>query len=178
MPLNGSFYLIPMHEIQINPAADKAETYRSLLPQLEALISGETDPVANLANLASALHHAFGFFWTGFYLVKGSELVLGPFQGTPACTRIAFGKGVCGAAWQQNKTIVVPDVNAFPGHIACSHASRSEIVVPGSLNGTIRLVLDIDSEQLAFFNETDARMLEQVMDLANNFILPLLPEQA
>lgn len=142
----------------------KAERYASLLPQIIALTEGEPDFVANLANIMSALHHGMGFFWVGAYRVKGDELVLGPFQGPPACTRIRRGKGVCGTAWEQKQTIIVPDVDAFPGHIACSSASRSEIVLPAlDENGTVFLVLDVDSDKLNDFDETDRHYLEELM---------------
>ncbi len=141
-------------------AGDKEEQYRSLLPQIEALVTGEPDLIANLANTAAALKEAFGFFWVGFYLVKQDELVLGPFQGPIACTRIRRGKGVCGTAWEQATTLVVPDVDAFPGHIACSSLSRSEIVIPLIKDGTVWGVLDIDSEFLATFDDTDKKYLE------------------
>lgn len=141
----------------------KAEKYQTLLPQIKSLIEGEDDLIANLANVSAALKETFGFFWTGFYLVKGEELVLGPFQGPIACTRIRKGRGVCGTAWDKAETLVVPDVDAFPGHIACSSLSRSEIVVPLVLgNGEVWGVLDIDSENLNTFDETDARFLEEV----------------
>lgn len=141
----------------------KEERYQSLLPQIEALIAGETDPTANLANVAAALREAFGFFWVGFYLVKENQLVLGPFQGPIACTRIPFGKGVCGASWKEGRTLAVPDVEQFPGHIACSSDSKSEIVVPGFKDGAVALVLDVDSDRLADFDEVDARYLEALM---------------
>ncbi|GAB2474954.1 GAF domain-containing protein [Algoriphagus taiwanensis] len=144
-------------------AATKAEKYESLIPQIEALISGEPDLYANLANMASALREAFGFFWVGFYLVKGDQLVLGPFQGPIACTRINFGKGVCGTAWKEKKTQLVPDVDAFPGHIACSSASKSEIVVPVFKEQEVAMVLDVDSDQLADFDEIDQKYLEELM---------------
>ncbi|HEY0109069.1 MAG TPA: GAF domain-containing protein, partial [Fibrella sp.] len=137
--------------------------YDSLIPQIDALITGETDLIANLANVAAALKEAFGFFWVGFYLVKDNQLVLGPFQGPIACTRIAFDKGVCGAAYTRNETILVPDVDAFPGHIACSSASKSEVVVP-IINqaGDVILVLDVDSDQLDDFSAIDVAGLEAV----------------
>lgn len=150
-------------EIQINTAATKAEQYQSLLPQISALIQGETDVVANLANIAAALHQQFKWWWVGFYLVKNEELVLGPFQGPVACTRIAKNKGVCGAAWAQKQTIIVPDVDAFPGHIACSGASRSEIVIPMIKNDVVIGVLDVDSEHLDFFDDTDAKYLNALI---------------
>ncbi|MEY3563917.1 MAG: hypothetical protein RJA23_87 [Bacteroidota bacterium] len=143
----------------------KEEIYQALLPQVEALISGEKDLVANLANIAAALREAFGFFWVGFYVVQGQELVLGPFQGPIACTRIAYGRGVCGTAWKEQKTQLVPDVEAFPGHIACSSASKSEIVVPAFHNGEVALVLDVDSDRLDDFDAVDQRYLEALMGM-------------
>ncbi|WP_307757867.1 GAF domain-containing protein [uncultured Mediterranea sp.] len=144
----------------------KEERYAALLPQLKGLLSGETDEVANLANVAAALKETFGFFWVGFYRVVGDELVLGPFQGPVACTRIRKGRGVCGTAWQEARTLVVPDVDAFPGHIACSSLSRSEIVVP-LMNGAGEVwgVLDIDSSELNTFDDVDARFLEEACRL-------------
>ena len=143
---------------------DKREMYETLLPQIVALTAGENDPVANMANVAAALWQTFGFWWVGFYRVRGEQLVLGPFQGPIACTRIAYGRGVCGTAWKERRTLVVPDVEAFPGHIACSSASRSEIVVPVIREGTVVAVLDIDSERLANFDETDRAYLERMME--------------
>ena len=140
----------------------KEEQYLSLLPQVKALIEGEEDLVANLANVAAVLKEAFDFFWVGFYLVKQDRLVLGPFQGPVACTRIRKGKGVCGTAWEEAKTQLVPDVEAFPGHIACSSLSRSEIVVPLIKEGRVWGVLDIDSDLLNFFDETDRKYLEEM----------------
>jgi L-methionine (R)-S-oxide reductase len=154
-------------DLTILTSAGKAEQYQSLIPQIEALLYGESDLVANLANVCAALKEQFKWFWVGFYLVKNGELVLGPFQGPVACTRIGLGKGVCGAAWQQAKTLVVPDVDAFPGHIACSSLSRSEIVVPLFANGEVVGVLDVDSEELDQFDETDAMYLEQIVKLVN-----------
>lgn len=152
-------------DLTILSSASKAEQYQSLIPQIGSLLQGEPDLVANLANVCAALKEQFKWFWVGFYLVKGNQLVLGPFQGPVACTRIAIGKGVCGAAWQQEKTLVVPDVDAFPGHIACSSMSRSEIVVPVFSDGRVVAVLDVDSEQLDQFDESDARYLEQIVKL-------------
>ena len=143
----------------------KEEIYQALLPQVEALISGEQNLVANLANIAAALREAFGFFWVGFYVVQGQELVLGPFQGPIACTRIAYGRGVCGTAWKEQKTQLVPDVETFPGHIACSSASKSEIVVPAFQDGEVFLVLDVDSDRLNDFDSVDQRYLEELMQL-------------
>lgn len=143
----------------------KEAKYRSLIPQLEALVSGEQDLIANLANISAALKEQFDFFWVGFYLVKNNVLVLGPFQGPVACTRIFKGAGVCGGAWEAGRTLVVPDVDAFPGHIACSSLSRSEIVVPVIRSGNVVAVLDVDSEHLNSFDETDSLFLQQVTDL-------------
>lgn len=152
-----------MAENLIIAGQTKAERYETLLPQAFALIDTETDLVAAMANVAAAIHHSFGWLWTGFYLVKQDELVLGPFQGPIACTRIRKGKGVCGSAWQQAQTLVVPDVDAFPGHIACSSLSRSEIVVPLlDSQGRVRAVLDVDSVELASFDESDRVALEQI----------------
>src|ERR1700760_1757156 len=154
-------------DLTIIQSTDKQAQYQSLIPQIEALIAGESDLVANMANISAALKEQFKWFWVGFYLVKNGELVLGPFQGPVACTRIAKGKGVCGAAWEQAKTLVVPDVDAFPGHIACSSLSRSEIVLPLFNNGEVWAVLDVDSEELAMFDDIDARYLQQVVELIN-----------
>lgn len=141
----------------------KEEKYRALLPQIKSLLAGEDDLIANLANMCAALKETFGFFWVGFYLVKDDELVLGPFQGPVACTRIRHGRGVCGTAWAEAKTLVVPDVDAFSGHIACSSQSRSEIVIPlVRAEGSVWGVLDIDSDELNSFNETDVRYLEEL----------------
>jgi GAF domain-containing protein len=143
----------------------KQEKYQSLLPQIKGLLDGETDLVANLANTVAALKEQFGWFWTGFYIVKNNELVLGPFQGPVACTRIRKGKGVCGSSWAEAKTLIVPDVEKFPGHIACSSVSKSEIVVPVIRNGEVIAVLDVDSDQLDQFDATDQYYLEQIVDL-------------
>lgn len=156
--------------IFIPAAATKAEKYAALLPQIEVLISDETDLIANLANISAVLKEAFGFFWVGFYLVKGDNLVLGPFQGPLACTRIGFGKGVCGAAWKYGKTQLVTDVDAFPGHIACNSASRSEIVLPAFKDGKVHLVMDIDSDQLNDFDEVDANWLEKLMRMVEGVL--------
>lgn len=149
------------------PQTDNRQAiYASLIPQIESLISDETDLIANLANVAAALREAFGFFWVGFYLVKDGQLVLGPFQGPVACTRIAFDKGVCGAAYTRGETILVPDVDAFPGHIACSSASKSEVVVPVfNQEGAVMMVLDVDSDRLDDFSQADALGLEAVVRL-------------
>ncbi len=143
----------------------KEEVYTSLYPQLRSLLDAERDPIANMANLAAALHLTFGFWWTGFYRVSGEELILGPFQGPLACTRIRRGRGVCGTAWLEQRSIIVPDVDQFPGHIVCSSASRSEIVVPVKLQGETVAVLDIDSDRLATFDDTDRLWLERIVAL-------------
>jgi L-methionine (R)-S-oxide reductase len=152
-------------ELIIPTSANKQERYDTLIPQLEALVAGEKDLIANLSNIAAALKQTMDFFWVGFYLVKEGQLVLGPFQGPIACTRIDYGKGVCGAAWKEKKTIVVPDVELFPGHIACSSASRSEIVLPAFQHGEVALMLDVDSDVVNDFDQTDARALEKIMRL-------------
>ena len=145
---------------------EKTEKYRLLERQVAALLEGETDVIAKMANVAAVLHETFGFWWTGFYRVAGDELVLGPFQGPVACMHIPFGKGVCGTAWKRNETVVVPDVEQFPGHIACSSASRSEIVVPvHGPGGAVTAVLDIDSDRLATFDEEDRVWLEKIVTL-------------
>jgi len=152
-----------MAEDLIIKTGTKKEQYESLMPQLKGLLEGEPDLIANLANISAALKEQFGWLWVGFYLVKGDELVLGPFQGPVACTRIKKGKGVCGASWANGKTIIVPDVEKFPGHIACSSASKSEIVVPFWQNEKITGVLDIDSDELNQFDETDQLYLEKIV---------------
>ena len=141
----------------------KQEQYEQLVPQIQAVMDPTADLIANMANLTAMLHETFGFWWTGFYRVIGDELVLGPFQGPLACTRIPFGRGVCGSAWKERKTLVVPDVEQFPGHIACSSASRSEIVVPVFQNNEVIAVLDIDSDRLGTFDDVDAQYLEQLV---------------
>lgn len=157
-------------ELHISQKLSKAEKYQQLLPQLEALVSGENDTIANIANLMAALKQTFNFWWVGVYFVKNEELVLGPFQGPIACTRIKKGKGVCGTAWQNAKTIVVPDVDQFPGHIACSSLSRSEIVVPVfNKKNEVIMIIDVDSEALNAFDETDATYLEKIAQLISNF---------
>jgi len=143
----------------------KQEQYETLMPQIKGLLEGETDLVANLANVAAALKEQFGWFWVGFYLVKNEELVLGPFQGPVACTRIKKGRGVCGSSWAQAQTLIVPDVEKFPGHIACSSLSKSEIVVPIIRNGEVLGVLDVDSEELDQFDQQDQKYLEQIIEL-------------
>lgn len=154
-------------DLHIITSVSKKEQYRSLIPQIEALISGETDLIANLGNICAALKEQFKWLWVGFYMVKGDELVLGPFQGPVACTRIKKGKGVCGAAWQRQETIIVPDVNEFPGHIACSSASVSEIVLPLFKNGEVTGVLDVDSEHAAHFDEIDEQYLTEILKLVS-----------
>jgi len=150
----------------LTPGQPKAARYAELQPQLEALTAPEADRIANLANTAAALRQAFGFFWVGFYVVQGEELVLGPFQGPIACTRIRRGRGVCGTSWAEARTVLVPDVEAFPGHIACSSDSKSEIVVPILKNGQVVAVLDVDSDKLNDFDHDDQHALEQLMQLA------------
>ena len=140
----------------------KEEKYQTLIPQIKALISGESDMIANMANVSAALRQTFNFFWVGFYIVKDGELVLGPFQGPVACTRIRFGKGVCGTAWKEKRTIIVPNVELFPGHIACNSNSKSEIVVPLFDNEKVIGVLDIDCDRLDAFDITDAGFLETI----------------
>lgn len=140
----------------------KKELYETMLKQTKALLDAEKDFVANMANTAALIHSTFGFWWTGFYRVEGQQLVLGPFQGPPACTRIGFGKGVCGTSWKNGSTIIVPDLEQFPGHIACSAASKSEIVVPIIKNGEVKAVIDIDSAELNTFDEEDQHYLEMV----------------
>ena len=143
----------------------KTGKYQEIYKQIESIVGGETDQIANMANTAALLHEAFGFWWTGFYIVKGGQLVLGPFQGPVACTRIGFGKGVCGASWERRETIVVPNVHEFPGHIACSSLSQSEIVVPMFRDNEVYAVLDIDSKELSTFDEVDKEWLERIVEL-------------
>lgn len=157
-------------ELFVSNSKNKNERYEALLPQIKSLVEGENDVVANLANIAGALKQAMGFFWVGFYFVKNNQLVLGPFQGPIACTRIDIGKGVCGTAWKERKTILVPDVEKFPGHIACSSASKSEIVLPAFKDDEVTLVLDIDSDLISDFDETDQRQLEEVMRIIETFL--------
>ncbi|MBQ2293073.1 MAG: GAF domain-containing protein [Bacteroidaceae bacterium] len=154
-----------MSEQLIIQGETKQERYEALLPQIKAVIEDESDLIANMANVAAMLHETFGFWWTGFYRVVGEELVLGPFQGPMACTRIKKGRGVCGTAWQQEETQVVPDVDKFPGHIACSSLSRSEIVVPVKQGEDIIAVLDIDSAELNTFDHTDRHYLEEIVSM-------------
>jgi len=159
-----------MAESLIISGTNKKEKYESLIPQIKALIDGESDIIANLSNIIAALQHGMNFFWTGIYFVKEKQLVLGPFQGPVACTRISYGKGVCGTAWKEKRTIIVEDVEQFPGHIACSSLSKSEIVLPAfNKKGEVMLVLDIDSEQLSKFDETDKFYLEQLIMLISEF---------
>lgn len=160
--------------IFIPTKADKKTIYEALAPQIEAILSAENDLMANLANFSAILKEAFGFFWVGFYWVKNEELVLAPFQGTLACTRIAKGKGVCGTAWQERKTIVVPDVEAFPGHIACSSLSKSEIVVPIFYNENVVGVLDVDSDQLNAFDHDDQAGLENLIRILEKHLSKML----
>ena len=143
----------------------KSIKYQEIYKLIESVVSDESDMIANMANTAAVLHEAFGFWWTGFYIVKDGQLVLGPFQGPVACTRIGFGKGVCGTAWERRETIIVPDVHQFPGHIACSSLSQSEIVVPMFSNDEVYAVLDIDSMELATFDQTDKEWLEKIVKL-------------
>lgn len=160
--------------LHLPATTSRRELYVSLLPQLEALTNGEPDLIANLANLSAALRETFGFFWVGFYLVKDGQLVLGPFQGPIACTRISFDRGVCGHCYRTKDVVIVPDVEAFPGHIACSSASKSEIVLPAfDRHGHVALVLDVDSDQLDDFDETDREGLLGVMRLVEK-LLPAL----
>lgn len=154
-------------ELEIS-SGSKAEQYLTLIPQVKALISGEKNFIANLANITASLKQQFNFFWVGFYLVEDQELVLGPFQGPIACTRIKKGKGVCGSSWEKQETIIVPDVEAFPGHIACSSLSKSEIVLPLYQSNKIIGVLDVDSDQYNSFDEVDAKYLKDILMLLND----------
>jgi len=154
-----------MAENLIISEGDKSKKYSVLYSQIVSLLEDEEDMTANMANISSMIHHTFGFLWTGFYRVAGNELILGPFQGPLACSRIRFGKGVCGTAWKEAKTVIVPDVNEFPGHIACSSASRSEIVVPLFRGTDVTAVLDIDSQETDTFDETDKQWLEKIADI-------------
>ena len=157
-------------ELMISTSADKGEKYRILLSQIESLISGEGDLIANLSNIAAALKQTMDFFWVGFYLVKDHQLVLGPFQGPIACTRIDYGRGVCGYAWKEKTTVIVPNVEEFPGHIACSSASQSEIVLPAFKNGNVALVLDVDSDKLNDFDSKDQEGLEKLMRIIEGIL--------
>ena len=157
--------------LAFSPAADRATIYDEITPQIESLVAGENDVIANLANIAAVLKEAFGFFWVGFYLVKNGQLVLGPFQGPLACTRIDLDKGVCGHAWSARETVIVPNVDKFPGHIACASASRSEIVLPFFGNdGEVYGVLDVDSDKLNDFSQTDADGLKRIVNTIERFI--------
>jgi L-methionine (R)-S-oxide reductase len=157
-------------ELIISTSTNKKEKYQTLLSQLEGLVAGEPDLIANLSNVTAALKQTMDFFWVGFYMVKGDQLVLGPFQGPIACTRINFGKGVCGTSWKEKKTIIVPNVDEFPGHIACSSASKSEIVLPAMKEDKVFLVLDVDSDKLDDFDEIDQQSLEKVMRLIEKLL--------
>ena len=158
-----------MAEDLIIITGNRTEQYQSLIPQVKGLLQGENDLIANLANVAAALKEQFSWLWVGFYLVKNNELVLGPFQGPVACTRIKKGKGVCGTSWEKSETIIVPDVEKFPGHIACSSLSRSEIVVPVKRNNEVVAILDVDSNEYDQFNEIDKKYLEEIVDLITGF---------
>lgn len=151
-------------------SAGKSEKYEVLLPQLKALTEAETDLIANVSNVMAALKESFGFFWVGVYFVKAEELVLGPFQGPLACTRIGYGKGVCGTAWKEGRMLIVPDVEQFPGHIACSSLSKSEIVVPVFVEDRVRMILDVDSDVLNDFDETDAQYMKQIAELLSGLL--------
>lgn len=157
-------------DLIISASAEKKEKYETLLPQLSSLVQGETDVIANLANIAAALKQTMNFYWVGFYLVKEGQLVLGPFQGPVACTRIDIGKGVCGTAWKDRRVILVPNVDEFPGHIACSSASRSEIVLPAFSNGEVALILDIDSDRLNDFEADDEIYLGRVIKIVEQVL--------
>ena len=156
-------------QINLSSSTDKRTRYEELIPQIRSLVAGETDMIANLSNIASALKYSMNFFWVGFYLVKNNELVLGPFQGPVACTRIAEGKGVCGTSMKTGEPIIVPDVNLFSGHIACNSDSKSEIVLPAKKDGRVFLVLDVDSEFLNHFDETDREYLGRIISLVEDF---------
>ena len=154
-----------MAESLIISDGNKNDRYSVLYSQIRSLLDSESDLIANMANVSSVIHHTFGFWWTGFYIVKDGQLVLGPFQGPLACTRINYGKGVCGTSWERKETVIVPDVELFPGHIACSSLSRSEIVVPIFRGEDVYAVLDIDSKELSTFDETDKEWLEKITKL-------------
>ena len=156
--------------LTIPQTSNRAEIYQSLLPQIRSLVAGETDFIANLANIAAALKQGFNFLWVGFYLVKEGQLVLGPFQGPIACTRIGFGKGVCGTSWREKRIIIVRNVEEFPGHIVCSSDAKSEIVLPAMKNGEVVLVLDIDSDKVNDFDGTDKEYLSQLMTIVERLI--------
>ena len=155
-------------ELYISKSLTKEKKYQELIPQLKGLVSYETDLIANTSNLVAALKQAFNFFWVGFYFVKNDELVLGPFQGPIACTRIQKGKGVCGTSWEKNEALLVPNVDEFPGHIACSSDSKSEVVIPGIKNGEVIFILDIDSDKLNDFDEVDLKYLREISVIAED----------
>ena len=157
-------------ELLVKKNATREEQYEIILPQIEALITGEPDLIANLANIASALKFGLEFFWVGFYIVKDDELVLGPFQGPIACTRIRMGKGVCGTVWEKGESLIVPNVDEFPGHIACSSDSKSEIVLPAFKDGEVALILDVDSDELSDFDEVDLKYLTRLMKLVEQML--------
>ena len=157
-------------ELKISQSSDKKEKYKALLPQLESLVGGETDLIANLSNIVAALKQTMDFFWVGFYFVRDEQLVLGPFQGPVACTRIDFGKGVCGTAWRDGRVVVVPNVDEFPGHIACNSAARSEIVLPAFKDGKVALVLDVDSAKLDEFETDDQNGLGHIINLVERLL--------
>lgn len=160
-----------MEELHIDKSLDKAAKYKSLLPQIEGLISTEKDTIANLANVAAVIYESFDFLWVGFYLEKNGELVLGPFQGPLACTRIQKGRGVCGKSWERNESIIVPDVDQFEDHIACSSLSKSEIVLPFSTPTFDTIIFDLDSEKIADFDQTDEEYLEKICQLLNQYCI-------
>ena len=160
-----------VEELTVQYGLSKEDQYKALLPQIEALVAGESNLTANLGNICAALKTSFDFLWVGFYLVEGNELVLGPFQGPVACTRISYGKGVCGMAWEKNTVLNVPDVDKFPGHIACSSESQSEIVVPISKEEKVQMVLDIDSENANNFDEVDHRYLEALSEIIKSKLI-------
>ena len=157
-------------QLHIAVTSDKKEKYNVLVPQIEALVNGEPDLVANLSNIAAALRQTMNFFWVGFYIVRNNQLVLGPFQGPIACTRIDLGKGVCGTSWKEKRTIIVPDVEQFPGHIACSSDSKSEIVLPVIKNGNVVMVLDVDSDTLNDFDGVDEEGLMRVIRIVERMV--------
>lgn len=158
-------------DLKLTPGLSREQTYKELIPQIEALVCNENDLVANLANIAAALKESFGFLWIGFYIVKEDELVLGPFQGPVACTRIKKGKGVCGTAWMEKRSIIVPDVDQFPGHIACSSHSKSEIVLPVYKHEEVSLILDLDSDRLNDFSEIDEQYLMELIRIVERKIV-------
>lgn len=160
-----------MEELHIDKSLDKASKYESLLPQIEGLISSETDTIANLANVAAVIYESFDFLWVGFYLQRGNELVLGPFQGPLACTRIQHGRGVCGKSWERNESIIVPNVDEFQDHIACSSLSKSELVIPFNTKKFETIIFDLDSEKLADFDEVDEKYLQKVCSLLNQYCI-------